>query len=97
MSAEVAAVEFTVRVTVCAAEPVIFTEFWMVQVAGSLAAIGDILQLKLTVPVNPPVGVRAMVEVIPEEAPGATVIGVPVMENPGWPMVYPAEATGLRE
>lgn len=81
--AEVAAVVFTVRDVVCGVELLILTEAGILQVAGSLAAIGVTLQLRVIDPVKPPVGVRVMVDVFPDVAPGVTVTGVPVMEKPG--------------
>ena len=40
--------------------------------AGSLAAVGAMAQVRLTVPVNPPDGVTVMVDVLPVVAPFAT-------------------------
>jgi hypothetical protein len=93
----VAAVVFTVRVVVCAVEPLIVMEVGMPQVAGSLAAAGVIAQLRLIVPVNPPDGVKLIVEVLPVVAPGATLIAAPLMEKLGKSMVYVAVATVLVE
>ena len=74
---------FTVRVVVCAAVPLIVTETGRLQVAGSVAAAGVTEQLRLTMPVNPPVGVRVMAEVFPVVAPRTTVIAAPLMVKPG--------------
>ena len=74
----VAAVVFTVNVAVCAVVPLIVTEAGMLHVAGSVAALALNAQLKLTVPVNPLVGVTVIVEVFPLVVPGATVTAVPV-------------------
>lgn len=79
----VAAVVFTVRVAVCAVVPVIVTEAGRLHVAGSLAATGLTEQLRLTAPVNPPVGVRVMADVFPVVAPRTTVIAVPLIVKPG--------------
>jgi hypothetical protein len=83
MRATVAGVVFTVRITVCAAEPLMVAEAGTLHVAGSLAATGLIVQLKLITPVNPFVGVRVIVEVFPVVAPGATETDVPEIVNPG--------------
>jgi hypothetical protein len=81
LRAEVAGVVFTVRVTVCAAELLMVAEAGMLHVAGSLAAVGVIAQLRLITPVNPLEGVKVIVEVFPIVAPGATLTAVPVMEK----------------
>jgi hypothetical protein len=47
-------------------------------VAGSLAAAGEMAQLRLTVPMKPLTGVTVMVEVFPVVAPEETVIAVPL-------------------
>ena len=87
--ADVADVVLTVRVVVCAVEPLMVTEAGMLHVAGSLAAVGVIAQLRLITPVNPPEGIKVIVDVFPVVAPGATLIAVPVMEKfaPGGLMV----------
>ena len=64
----------TVSVAVCADELVIDTEAGTLHVAGSLAAVGVITQLRLTVPVNPPDGVTIIVDVLPVVAPGLTLM-----------------------
>jgi hypothetical protein len=75
---EVAAVVLTVSVDVCAAEPVKLNEVGeSVQVAGLVAAIGLMEQLKPTVPVNPLVGAIEMTAVLPDVAPRTTVIPDP--------------------
>jgi len=71
-------VVFTVSVVVCADAPVMAAEAGRLHVAGLVAAVGAIVQLRLMVPVNPPDGVRGMVEVFPVVAPGATVTAVPL-------------------
>jgi hypothetical protein len=74
----VAAVVDTVSVDVCAA-PLIATEAGeRLHVAGSLAAVGEMAQLRLTVPVKPLTGVTVIVEVFPVVAPGATLTAVPL-------------------
>lgn len=92
-------VVLTVRVVVCAVEPLMVTEVGMPHVAGSLAAVGVIAQLRLIAPVNPPEGVKLIVDVFPVVAPGATPTAVPVMEKLGVGrlMVYMAVATSLKE
>jgi hypothetical protein len=70
LSDVVAAVVFMVSVVVCAEAPVIVIEAGRLQVAGSLVAKGAIAQLRLIAPVKPPDGVKVMVEVLPEVAPG---------------------------
>ena len=89
----------TVRVVVCAVKPLMVAEAGILHVAGSLAAVGVIAQLKLITPVNPFEGVKVIVEVFPVVAPGATVIGVPAMEKLGGGklMVYETLATALGE
>jgi hypothetical protein len=79
----VAAVVFTVNVTVCAVSPLIVTEAGTLHVAGSEGAFELNAQLKLTVPVNPPVGVTVIVELFPVVVPGVTVTAVPVIVKPG--------------
>jgi acyl dehydratase len=76
-------VVFTVRMAVCAVEPLIVTEAGILHVAGSRAARGAIPQLRLTAPVKPPDGVRVMVEVLPVDAPGKIVIAAPVIVKLG--------------
>jgi hypothetical protein len=83
LRAEVGAVVFTVRVVVCAAEPLMVTEAGMLHVGGSLAALGVIAQLRLITPVNPSEGVKVIVDTFPVVAPGGTLTAVPEMENPG--------------
>ena len=69
----------TVSVAVCALAPLIVTEAGeRLHVAGSLAAVGEMAQLRLTVPVKPLTGVTVMVEVFPVVAPGATLTAVPL-------------------
>lgn len=79
----VAAVVFTVSVVVCAAVPVIVTDAGMLHVAGSLAAVGEMEQARLTAPVNPFEGVSVIVDVLPVVAPGAMVTAVPEIARPG--------------
>jgi len=81
LRAEVASVVFTVRVTVCGAELLMVAEAGMLHVAGSLAAVGAIVQLRLITPVNPSEGVKVIVAVFPVVAPGATLTAVPAMEK----------------
>jgi acyl dehydratase len=83
LRAELGAVVVTVRVVVSAVEPLIVTEAGMLHVAGSLAAAGVIAQLRLIAPVNPPDGVKVIVDVFSVVAPGATLTTVPVMEKLG--------------
>jgi hypothetical protein len=73
LSAVVAAVVLMLKVAIVT--PLTETEAGILHVAGSLAAVGAMEQLRLTMPVNPPAGVMVMVEVLPEVAPAATVIG----------------------
>jgi hypothetical protein len=63
------------------------TETGMLHVAGSLAALGVIAQVRLITPVNPPAGVKLIVDVFPVAAPGTTLTAVPVMEKLGESMV----------
>jgi hypothetical protein len=71
----VAAVVVTVSVEVCAVLPLSVTEAGLrLQLAGSLAAVGLMEQLRFTVPEYPFVPARLMVEVFPVVAPGLTVI-----------------------
>ena len=81
--AELAAVVFTVRLAICAAVPLMVTEVGMLHVAGSLAAAGVMAQVRPIVPVNPPVGVKVIVDVFPAVAPGVTLMAGPVMEKLG--------------
>jgi hypothetical protein len=99
LRAGVADVVLTIRGVVCAAEPLMVTESGMLDVAGSLAALGVIAQLRLITPVNPSEGVKLMVDVFPVVAPGTTPTAVPVMEKLGVArlMVYTAVATALNE
>lgn len=78
LRADVAAVVFTVRITVFAVEPLIVAEAGMVHVAGSLTAAGVMVQLNVIDPVNPFDGVKVIVDVFPVIAPGETVTGVPL-------------------
>ena len=60
-------------VDVCAVAPLMVTEVGdRAQVAGLLAAVGVIAQVRATAPVNPPEGVTLIVEVLPVLAPAAT-------------------------
>ena len=81
LRAEVADIVYTVRVTVCGAELLMVAEAGMMHVAGSLGAVGVIVQLRLITPVNPFEGVKVIVDVFPVVAPGATLTAVPVMEK----------------
>jgi hypothetical protein len=74
----VGAVVVTISVAICAVSLLIVTVAGTLHVGGSLAAVGVIAQLKLTAPVNPYHGVTETVDVFPEIAPGATLIGAPV-------------------
>lgn len=74
---------FTVRVIVWAVEPLIVIDAGRLHVAGSLAALGVMAQLRLTVPVNPFDGVTVTVEVFSVIAPGATETAVPAMVKVG--------------
>jgi hypothetical protein len=77
----VAAVVVIFRVAVCAAAPLIVTEAGLrLQVAESLAAVGETEQLRLTAPVRPPAGVTVIIEVFPVVAPGLTVMA-PLFES----------------
>ena len=79
-----AAVVVTVSVEVTGVEDVISTVAGdRLQVAGSLAAVGLMLQVSATLPVNPPEGVTLMVEVFPVLEPRTTLTGVAEMVNPG--------------
>jgi hypothetical protein len=80
-----AAVVLTVKVAVCAAVLPTATDVGMLHVMGSLAAVGVIAQLKLTVPVNPPDGVTLIVAVLPVVAPRDTVI-LPLLVRAKLPM-----------
>jgi hypothetical protein len=51
-------------------------------VGGSLAATGLMEQLRLTVPVNPFVGVTGMETVLPVVAPGSMLIDTPPLPPP---------------
>jgi hypothetical protein len=97
LTAEVAAEVFTVSVVVCGEEPLRVTEAGMLHVAGSLADLGVIAQLRLMAPVNPPTGVKVTVDALPAVAPGATVIAVPAIVKLCAPslIVYIAVATAL--
>lgn len=74
---------FTVSVVVWPDGPLMVTELGMLHVAGSLAAVGEIAQLRLIKPVNPFEGERVTVDVFPVVAPGAKLTAVPVMEKLG--------------
>jgi hypothetical protein len=63
-----------VSVEVPAVVPVIFTGVVTVQVPGLLAAVGEIAQVRLTFPVNPPAGVMVIVAVLPVVAPAWKLI-----------------------
>jgi hypothetical protein len=80
--AVVAAVVVTVSVEVCAVEPLKFVSEAgeSAQVAGSLEATGVIAHVRATVAVNPPAGVTLIVDVLPVDAPGATVM-LPLLET----------------
>ena len=71
----VAAVVVTVRVAVTAAVPAMLTEDGTEQVAGLVAPAGLVVtaQVRLTVPLKPPVGVTLTVEVLPVVA-AATIV-----------------------
>jgi hypothetical protein len=77
----VAAVVETVSVAVAAVAPVIATGVVepKLTVGGYCAPVGleVIAAVSATLPVNPPVGVRVIVEVFPVVAPGATVTAGP--------------------
>lgn len=78
----VAAVVFTVSVTVCDAVPLIVTEAgWRLHAAGSLAAGGEMAQNRLTCPVKPLNGAIVIVELLPVVAPGEMVSDAPAMEK----------------
>ena len=78
------AVVLIVKVVVKGAEPVIGMEAGIEQV-GALCAVPEKFfgaQVRLTVPVNEPAGVRVRVEVFPVVAPGAEMVtGVPMIEK----------------
>ena len=63
----------TVTVAVTAVALTTLTELVTPQVAGLTAPDGMVVtaQLRLTMPVNPPLGVTLMVDVLPEVAPAA--------------------------
>ena len=67
----------------------------MLQVGGVPETAEVIPQVKLTIPLNPPVGVTVMVEVVLDAAPSATVAAVPEIWKlgDGRLMVYVAVAT----
>jgi hypothetical protein len=74
----VAVVVLIVSVEVCVVLPLIVTEDGeRPHVAGSLAAVGLIEQLKLTVPLNPFEGATEIVTVLPVVAPGSMLIVPP--------------------
>ncbi len=80
MTSAVAAVVPIDSVEVCAVVPLNVTEVGeRLQVAGSLAAVGLMEQVRLTAPENPlDPGVTVIFEVLPEVAPGATLIPPPL-------------------
>ena len=80
-----AAVVEMVSVDVCALAPVIATEAGeRLHVAGLLAAVGEMAQLRLTVPVKPPAGFTLSVSVFPVVAPGVTfIVVIPKIPKPG--------------
>jgi hypothetical protein len=59
------------------------TDAGTLHVAGSLAAVGVMAQLRVTVPVKPFAGVTVIVEVLPVVAPGATETAEPVTMKVG--------------
>lgn len=73
------------------------TEVGMPHVAGSLEAVGVIVQLRRITPVNPSEGVKVIVDVFPAVAPRATLTAVPVIEKlgVGGTIVYVALDTPL--
>src|ERR1035441_8458682 len=90
MAPLVAAVVEMVRVAVCAVVPVIVTDTGAkLHAAGSFAATGVMVQLRLTVPIYPFNGVTVMIEVFPVVAPRATETdaGVPLTVNVGFTAV----------
>lgn len=79
LRALVAAVVPMVKVDVTADVPVMLAEVGdRLHVAGSLEAVGLMEQVKATVPVNPPDGVTLIVDVLPDVAPGFTVMLPPL-------------------
>lgn len=77
-AALVVAVVLIVSVDVCAVLPLIVTKDGArLHVAGSLAAVGLIEQVRLTVPVNPFDGVTEIVTAFPVVAPGSMLIEPP--------------------
>jgi hypothetical protein len=76
-----------VRVAIPAAALVIFTGLVepKLNVGGSWAPLGleVIVAVSATLPVNPPLGVTVIVEVLPLVAPGLTDTAVPLTEKPG--------------
>ena len=90
-SALVAAMVVTVSIEVCVVVPLMVTEAGeRLHVAGLLAAVGLIEQLRLIVPVNPFDGATVIVEVFPVVAPGATVIAGPLTAKVGSPVTVRA-------
>jgi hypothetical protein len=91
-----AAVVEMVRVAVPAAAPVMLTGLVepKLKVGGSSAPLGleVTAAVSATLPVKPPDGVTAMLEVFPVVAPGVTVTAVPVIVKPGVPPVTVTEA-----
>ena len=74
------AVVATVRVPVPAALPVMLTGLeFKLKVGGATAPLGLVViaAVRATLPVNPPVGVRVIVDVLPVVAPAAMLTGVP--------------------
>jgi hypothetical protein len=53
------------------------------RVGGSTPPAGLMTAVSTTLPLNPPVDVKVMVEVFPLVAPAATVTGVPATVKPG--------------
>jgi len=80
-------VVLTVRVSVAAAAPVMFTEVRGMHVTGLVAPVGLLVvaQARATVPVNPFAGVTVMVEVLPVVAPAIKlrVVGLLLTANVG--------------
>jgi hypothetical protein len=81
---ELAAVELIIIVAVTALEPVMLTEDGILQPGRYVAAGGEAesAQVKLTAPVNPPIGVTVTIELLPVVEPGTTMVtGVPPTLN----------------
>jgi hypothetical protein len=88
----VAAVVLTLRVEVRAPLVMLTDVGLSEQVAGALAAVGAMAQVRLTEPVNPPDGVTVMVDVLPELAPRVTVM-LPLLLRAKVPVVGAATVT----